>query len=112
VEELIQGDLGYLLQGFGSFPTQISKFLGFGEPYGPTVPATDQLRTWGLLHIQEDVKLHILSGGGINPGGSWLLGAGVWKFPMGISKFLAGKSTSEGNGVTHRPAMHKGVGAY
>jgi hypothetical protein len=58
-------------------PTQISKFLGFGEPYGQTVPATDQLWPWGFLHIKEDVKLHILSGGGINAGGSWVLGAGV-----------------------------------
>src|SRR5438874_13192953 len=43
VEELIQGDLGYLVQGFGNSPTQISKFLGFGEVWGQTGPDTDQL---------------------------------------------------------------------
>jgi hypothetical protein len=51
VEELIQGVLGYLVQGFGNSPTQISKFLGLGEPYGQTVPDTDQLCTRGLVHI-------------------------------------------------------------
>jgi hypothetical protein len=64
------------------------------------------------VHIQDHVKLYILSGGRCFLRGSWPFGAGVWKFPMGISKFIAGKPTSEGNGVTHRPAMHKGVGAY
>ena len=74
-------DLTKLVQDFVNSPTQISRFLGLGEPYRQTVPATDQLWTWGFLHIQEDVKLHILSGGGINPGGSWLFDAGDWKFP-------------------------------
>ena len=87
-----------MVQDFEKSPTEISKFLGFGEVYGQTVPATDKLWLWGLLHIQEDVKLHILSGGGINPGGSGLFVAGVWKFPMGISKFLAGKPTLGING--------------
>lgn len=59
VGALIQQVLGYLVQGFGSFPTQISKFWGFGDTYGPTVPATDQLWTCGLVHLQEDVKLDI-----------------------------------------------------
>ena len=62
-------------QSWPNHPTEISKFLGLGEPYGQTVPATGQLWLWGFLHIEEDVKLHILSGGGINPGGSWVLGA-------------------------------------
>ena len=48
VEELIQGDLGYLVQGFGSFPTEISKFWGLGELYVPTDPATDQVWPWGF----------------------------------------------------------------
>ena len=81
VEELIQGDLGYLVQGFGGFPTQISKFLGLGEVYGSTDPGRDQLWTWGLRHIKEHSKLHILSSGGVNPEGSWLFVAGVWEFP-------------------------------
>jgi hypothetical protein len=59
------------------YPPGISKFLGFGELYAPTMAATDQLWTWGLLHIQEDVKLHILSGGGAFPWSSWLYGAGL-----------------------------------
>jgi hypothetical protein len=63
VGELIQRDLGYLVQGFVNSPTGISRFLGLGELYGPTDPGTDQLWPWGFLHIQEDVKLHILSGG-------------------------------------------------
>ena len=100
------------MQDFGSFPTGISKFLVLGDTYRHTVPGTDQVGTRGLGHIQEDVKLHILLGGGVNPGGSWPFGAGVWKFPMGISKFLAGKPTSEGNGGPHRPAMDMGVGTY
>jgi hypothetical protein len=33
------------------------------------------------VNIKEHVKLYILSGGGINPEGSWVFGAGVWKFP-------------------------------
>jgi hypothetical protein len=99
------------VQGFGSSPTQISKFLGFGDTYGLTVPGTDQLCTRELRHIQEDVKLHILLGGGLNPGGSWPFGAGVWKFPMGISKFLAGKPTLEGNDASHRQGRDMGVGA-
>jgi hypothetical protein len=85
--DFFQGVLGHLVQDFGNSPTQISKFLGFGDTYGLTVPGTNQLCTRGLGHIQEDVKLHILLGGGVNPGGSWPFGAGVWKFPMGISKF-------------------------
>jgi hypothetical protein len=64
------------------------------------------------VHLKEDVKLHILLGGGYNPGGSWPFGAGVWKFPIGISKFLAGKPTSEGNGDPHRHDMAMGVDAY
>jgi len=62
-------------------PIEISKFLGLGEVYGPTDPGRDQLWTWGFLHIKEHVKLCILSGGCINPEGSWLFGAGVWEFP-------------------------------
>jgi hypothetical protein len=112
VEELIQGDLGYFVQEFGSFPTQISRFFGLGEPYRQTVPATDSLWLWGFLHIEEDVKLHILSGGGINPGGSWVFGAGVWIFPTEISKILAGKPTLGTNGSSHSAGMAMGVGAY
>ena len=41
VEELIQGDLGHLVQGFVNSPTGISKFLGLGELYVPTDPGTD-----------------------------------------------------------------------
>jgi hypothetical protein len=81
VEELIHGHLGYMVQDFGNSPTQISRFFGLGEPYTQTVPGTDQLWLWGFQHIKEDVKLYILSGGGINPGGSWIFVAGVWEFP-------------------------------
>jgi hypothetical protein len=81
VEELIQGDLGYFVQEFGSFPTQISRFFGLGEPYRQTVPGTDQLWLWGLVHIKGHVKLYILSGGRFFLRGSWPFGAGDWKFP-------------------------------
>jgi hypothetical protein len=44
------------------------------------MPATDQLWTWRLGHIKEHVKLYILLGGGVNPGGFGIVGAGVWEF--------------------------------
>ena len=81
VEELIQGDLGYLLQEFGSFPTQISRFFGLGEPYRQTVPGTDQLSLWELVHITEHVQLYILSGSRFFLRGSWQFWGGDWKFP-------------------------------
>ena len=112
MEELIQGVLGYLVQGFGNSPTQISKFLGFGELYGQTVPRTDQLCTRGLVHIQEDIKLYILSGGRFFLRGFGIVGAGVGSLPIGISKFLAGKPTSEGNQARHRQDRDMRVGAY
>jgi hypothetical protein len=68
------------VQGFGNSPTQISRFLGLGEPYRQTVPGTDQIGTCSLVHIKEHVKLHILSSGGVNPGGFGMVGAGVWEF--------------------------------
>ena len=100
------------MQGFGSFPTEISRFLGLGELYGPTDLAIGQLCTRGFLYIKEHVKLHILLGGGTFPWSSWLVGAGVWEFPTGISKFLAVGGTLAGNGCPHRLAMGIGVGAY
>jgi|SRR3981189_252979 hypothetical protein len=80
VEESIQGDLGYLLQDFVNSPTQISKFLGLGEPYRQTVPGTDQLWTWGLGHIKEHVKPYVLLGGRFFLRGFGIVGAGVWEF--------------------------------
>src|SRR6202035_694354 len=68
----------WLLQCRVKYPPGISKFLSFGELYAPTMAATDQLWTWGLVHIQEDVKLHILSGGGTFPWSSGPFGAGGW----------------------------------
>jgi hypothetical protein len=68
--------------------------------------------TWELEHIKEHVKLYILLGGRFFLRGFGIVGAGVWKFLIGISKFLAGKPTSEGNGASHRRAMDMGVGAY
>jgi hypothetical protein len=50
-----------------------------------------------LGHIKGHVKLYILLGGRFFLRGFGIVGAGVWKFPMGISKFLAGKPTLEGN---------------
>jgi hypothetical protein len=76
------------------------------------MPATDKVETWGLVHLKEDVKLYILLGGRLFLRGFGIVGAGVWEFPIGISKFLAGKPTLEGNDATHRTAMHTGVGAY
>ena len=64
------------------------------------------------MHIKEHAKVYILSGGQRLLRGSWPFGAGVWEFPIGISKFLAGKPTSEGNGDPHRQAMAMGVDAY
>ena len=100
------------VQGERCSPTRISRFLGFGELCGPTDPSTDQIGTQGLVHIKEHVNLHILLGGGTFPWSSWLVGAGVWEFPTGISKFLAVGGTLAGNGCPHRLAMGIGVGAY
>jgi hypothetical protein len=100
------------VQDFGSFPTGISKFLVLGDTYRHTVPGTDQVGTRGLGHIQEDVKLHILSGGGINPGGSWLLGAGVWEFSHTNFEIFGFEGTIWTNGASYRPAMAMGVATY
>jgi hypothetical protein len=100
------------VQGFGNSPTQISKFLGFGEVYGPTDPGRDQLGTWGLVHMKEYVQLHILLGGCIILCTIGIVGAGVWIFPTEISKILAGKPTLGTNSSSHSGAMEMGVGAY
>ena len=82
-----KGFLGTLVQGERCSHTGISRFLGFGELCAPTMPATDQIGTRGLVHIKEHVKLYILSGGQFFLRGSWLLRCRV-KYPPGISKFL------------------------
>jgi hypothetical protein len=58
-----KGFLVTSVQGERCSHTGISRFLGFGELCGPTMPATDQIGTQGLVHIKEHVKLYILSGG-------------------------------------------------
>ena len=68
------------MQGFGSFPTQISKSLGFGEQDAPTVPGTDQLCTRGLGQIKGHAKLYILLGGRFFLRGFGIVGAGLWEF--------------------------------
>jgi hypothetical protein len=54
---------------------------------------TDKLWTCQLVHLKEDVKLHIISVGRLFLRGSWLFGAGVWEFSHRnveiISTFLA-----------------------
>jgi hypothetical protein len=112
VEESIQGDLGYLLQDFGNSPTQISRFLGLGESYRQTVPATDQIGTCSLVHIKEHSKLHILSSGGVNPGGFGIVGAGVWEISHTNFEIFGFWGTIWTNGARHRPAMAMGVLAY
>jgi hypothetical protein len=112
VEELIQGDLGYLVQVFGRFPTQISKFFGLGELYAPTEPDTGQLWTWGSVHIKGHVQLHILSGGRRFLRGSWLLGAGVWWFPHTNFEIFGFLGTLVRHRSSYRPAMATGVGTY
>jgi hypothetical protein len=93
-------------------PIEISKFLGLGEVYGPTDPGRDQLWTWGFLHIKEHVKLCIVSGGCINPEGSWLSGAGVWKFPHTNFEIFGFWGTLVRHRSRHRPDRDTGVGAY
>ena len=100
------------MQDFGSFPTQISRFFGLGEPYVPTDPGTDQIGTWGLGHIQEDIKLHIVLGGGVNPDSSWLLDVGVWDFPHTNFEIFGCWGYIWTHGSRYMPAMHKGVGTY
>jgi hypothetical protein len=102
----------HLVQDFGNSPTGISRFLVFGEVCGPTMPATGQLWTWGFLYIEGHVQLHILSGGRRFLRGSWLFGAGLWKFPhtnFEIFGFGGGICT---HGSSHRPDRDMGVGAY
>jgi len=74
-------------QGERCSQTGISRFLGLGELGAPTMPATDQIGPWGLVHLKEHVKLYILSGGRSFLRGSWLLRCRV-KYPPGISKLL------------------------
>jgi hypothetical protein len=112
VEELIQGDLGYLLQGFGSFPTQISRFFSLRELYVPTVQSTDRIGTQGLGHIKEDVKVHIVSGGQRFLRGSWPFGAGVWEFPHTNFEIFGFGGTIWIDDASHRPAMDMEVGTY
>jgi hypothetical protein len=112
VGELIQRDLGYLVQGFVNSATGISRFWGLGELYRPTDPGTDQLWPWGLEHIKGYVQLHILSSGVINPGGPWLFVAGVWEFPQRNFEIFVFGGTIAGNGCPHRLAMDMGVLAY
>jgi hypothetical protein len=100
------------VQGFGSFPTQISKFLGLGELYGQTVPGTDQLCTRGLVHIKGHVKLYILSGGRFFLRGSWPFGAGVWKFPHTNFEIFDFGGTICAHGSRYRPDRDMGVGTY
>jgi hypothetical protein len=112
VGALIQRVLGYLVQGFGSFPTQISKFLGFGELSGLTMPATDQLWTWGLRHIKGQVKLYILLGGRFLLRGFGIVGAGVCDFSHTNFEIFGFGGTIWTNGASHRPAMAMVVLAY
>ena len=112
MEDLIQGHLGYLVQGFGSFPTQFSKFLGLGESYAPTEPDTGQPWTWGSMHIKGHVQLHILSGGRRFLRGSWSFGTGVWEFPHTNFEIFGFEGSIWTNGSSHRPAMARGVLAY
>jgi len=98
-----------LVQGFGSFPTQISRFLGLREVYGQTVPATDQLWPGGFLHIKEDVKLHILSSGWLFLMRSDQVGAGLCEFSHRNFEVLGDRMT---HGSRYRLAMARGVLVY
>jgi hypothetical protein len=100
------------VQDFVKSPTEISKFLGLGEVYGPTDPGRDQLCPWVFFHIEEHVKLYILSGGGINPEGSWVFGAGVWKFPHRNFEIFGFGGTICTHRSMYRPAMTIGVPTY
>src|SRR5436305_1456652 len=93
-------------------PTQISRFLSLGEVYVHTDPATDELGTRGLGHIQEDVKLYILVGGRRFLRGSWASGAGLWKFPHTNFEIFGFGGTIWTNGASYRPGRDKGVGTY
>jgi hypothetical protein len=92
------------VQVFGSFPTEISKFLCLGDIYVPTDPATGQLWTRGFGHIKEHVKQCLALGGGPFPWSSWHISHtnfeifGVW-------------GTICAHGSTHRLDIQTGVGA-
>jgi hypothetical protein len=93
-------------------PTQISRFLGLGELYVHMDPGTDQLCTWGLGHIQEHVKLYILSGGQCFIRGSWPFGAGVWEFPHTNFEIFVFGGTIWTNRSSYSQAMAMGVPPY
>jgi len=98
--------------GVWEIPHTNFEILVFGELYAPTMAATDQLWTWGFLHIQEDVKLHILSGGRFFLRGFGIVGAGVWEFSHTNFEIFGFGGTIWTNGASHRPAMDMGVGTY
>jgi hypothetical protein len=100
------------VQGFGSSPTGISRFLGFGDTYGHTVPATDQLCTWGLGHIKENVKLYIRPGRRFFLRGFGIVGAGVWWFPHTNFEIFGVGGHISAHGSTHRLDIQTGVGTY
>ena len=100
------------MQGFGSFPTQFSKFLCLGEVYGQTVPATDQLWIWGFLHIKEHVKLYIVLGGRFFLRGFGIVGAGVCDFSHTNFEIFGFEGTICSHRYRYRLAMAMGVLAY
>ena len=95
----------WLLRCRVKYPPGISKFWGFGELYGQTVPATAQIGTQGLMHIKGHIKLYILSRGQRLVRGSWLLGAGVWKFPHTNFEIFGFGGTICTHSSMYRPAM-------
>ena len=106
------GFLVTLVQGKRCSQTGISRFLGFGELCGPTMPATDQIGTWGSGHIEEHAKLYILSGGHRLLRPSWPFGAGVWKFPHTNFEIFDFGGTICAHGSRYTPDRDMGVGTY
>jgi len=90
-------------------PTQISRFLGLGEPYRQTVPGTDQIGTCSLVHLKEHAKLYILSGGRFFLRGFGIVGAGLCEFPHTNFEIFWFGGTIYTNGARYRLAMAMGV---
>jgi hypothetical protein len=101
-----------MVQDFEKSPTQISRFLGFGELYALTMAATDQIGTWGLGHIKEHARLYILLGGRFFLRGFGIVGAGVWEFSHRNFEIFGFGGTICTNSASHRPAMDMGVLAH
>jgi hypothetical protein len=73
-----------------------------------TDQCTDMLWTWGLVHLKEHIKLHLVSGGHIFLSGSWLLGAGESRIPLSFMPSISGRPLTSYK-VRTQGCLHHGI---